>query len=515
MSHPAPSEPTEQPHLVSLVLQSKKALQHGEQLCSRAQSQYNTSAQEAIEVLALDAKVRWIAEAIGEQLKLAAGVAKAIEEKRAALAKQVKSWDTSRTKHTDSLESILESLGGQVVPPDFYETSAASSLFGSQHSDDDEDQPFGISEPRRQNGHPMSPPVSPSATLRRPSGSFGDKGKGKAKNTLLQERRKIAKADRSKWKTLRDFVDDRAIEDILETIENDRNTLEDILNQTVDYPPSLRNTIASLRDSLPTPPQVPILTQMQDALIAQDTTIASMAEKLESLAGHYDEMAGALKDTEAGEAFSDEDMQAMNRDTEELPIIMSELDDCAKQIEGQFNRLVNSRKSSQQDLDHLLHVLNDLEELGDIMSEMLLTQDSVEIKCEEALTSLQQRLETLDHLHERYVLYQTAFNKLMLEMARRRHYKDATENIVNGMISQLEAMSEEESQLRKHFNAECGAHLPEDICLSIGNEPTRWDVLPWPGDAREILPEIDADLIVEARERLQGHSDIVVGPESL
>jgi autophagy-related protein 17 len=60
----------EQPHLVSLVLQSKKALQHGEQLCFRAQSQYNASAQETIEVLALDAKVRWIAEAIVEQLKV-------------------------------------------------------------------------------------------------------------------------------------------------------------------------------------------------------------------------------------------------------------------------------------------------------------------------------------------------------------------------------------------------------------------------------------------------------------
>ena len=64
------TELTEQPHLVSLVLQSKKALQHGELLCSRAQTQYNSSAQEAVEVLALDAKVRWIADAIGEQLKV-------------------------------------------------------------------------------------------------------------------------------------------------------------------------------------------------------------------------------------------------------------------------------------------------------------------------------------------------------------------------------------------------------------------------------------------------------------
>jgi hypothetical protein len=33
-------------------------------------------------------------------------------------------------------------------------------------------------------------------------------------------------ADRTLWKTLRDFVDEQAIEDVLETIENDRLGLD-------------------------------------------------------------------------------------------------------------------------------------------------------------------------------------------------------------------------------------------------------------------------------------------------
>jgi len=64
------STPTEQPHLVSLVLQSKKALQHGEQLCSRANSASNASAHCAVDVLSLDAKVGWITDAVLEQLKV-------------------------------------------------------------------------------------------------------------------------------------------------------------------------------------------------------------------------------------------------------------------------------------------------------------------------------------------------------------------------------------------------------------------------------------------------------------
>lgn len=59
-----------QPHLVSLVLQSKKALQHGEQLCNTASSISTQSAQTAVDVLALDAKVRWMTDAVLEQLKV-------------------------------------------------------------------------------------------------------------------------------------------------------------------------------------------------------------------------------------------------------------------------------------------------------------------------------------------------------------------------------------------------------------------------------------------------------------
>lgn len=60
----------DQPHLLSLVLQSKKALQHGEQLCSRANAMSDASAQGAVDILALDAKVRWITDAVLEQLKV-------------------------------------------------------------------------------------------------------------------------------------------------------------------------------------------------------------------------------------------------------------------------------------------------------------------------------------------------------------------------------------------------------------------------------------------------------------
>ncbi|KAJ7284894.1 autophagy protein Apg17-domain-containing protein [Mycena rebaudengoi] len=478
----SPQDSPDQPPLVSLVLQSTKALQKGQQLCSRANDLSNASAQSAVDVLALDAKVAWITDAVLEQLKLAASIAKSIEEKRARLSKQVQEWDVVRTKHSNALDDILESLGSQLVPPDFHQQSDDTSLFGSQHShsDDEEETPASV---------PQSPRPSLSSTV----------------HNIEKEK---AQPDRQTWKTLRDFVDDQAIEDVLEKMENERTTLDDILSKTDDYPETLSTTAATIRELLP---DIPALPAMEKLLATQDDTKTVMARHLESLAAHYDQMAGALHESEAGETFSDEDLQTMNRDTAELPSIMNELQECLSSIDHTNELLTTSQEEARKNLTHLHTVLDDLDELGEIMTDMLHTQEAVENECEEQLTSLQQHLLTVEHLHERFVSYRTAFNKLMLEIARRRQYREAAENIVRGMMSQLAAMTDEESQVRDRFNSEHGAHLPEDICLCIANSPTRWEVLPWHGEELEVLPAVDPDLIAQAKERLVSDA----GTESL
>ena len=69
-SKPLAADLMNQTHLVSLVLQSKTALQQGEQLCTDAHDSSHASAQAAIDVLALDAKVKWVVDVVVEQLKV-------------------------------------------------------------------------------------------------------------------------------------------------------------------------------------------------------------------------------------------------------------------------------------------------------------------------------------------------------------------------------------------------------------------------------------------------------------
>ena len=60
----------ETPNLVSLVVHSKKAFQHGQQLCERADVLNRETSNITASLLAFDAKARWIVQGILEQLKV-------------------------------------------------------------------------------------------------------------------------------------------------------------------------------------------------------------------------------------------------------------------------------------------------------------------------------------------------------------------------------------------------------------------------------------------------------------
>ena len=143
----SPPARTDQPHLVSLVLQSKKALQHGEFLCSKANTLTSASAQCAVDILALDAKVKWITHAVVEQLKVrpmlptvdplnsphswlpalqralstnapnsTSTSAYVVTGRRFIILIELpQEWDAVRSERTFALDTILESLGAQLV----------------------------------------------------------------------------------------------------------------------------------------------------------------------------------------------------------------------------------------------------------------------------------------------------------------------------------------------------------------------------------------------------------------
>lgn len=85
--------------------------------------------------------------------------------------------------------------------------------------------------------------------------------------------------------------------------------MQDIIAVTEDFPAILEASISSLRSSLPATEALPSLPAI---FTEQDRITIGMATHLESLAKHYDQMAGALRDKESGEMLSEDDLQGMS-----------------------------------------------------------------------------------------------------------------------------------------------------------------------------------------------------------
>lgn len=75
---------------------------------------------------------------------------------------------------------------------------------------------------------------------------------------------------------------------------------------TYGYPETLTAAILSIRESLPSSSN---MHSIEDILNAQRKTSELMARHLSSLTSHYEQMADALRISEAGETFGEEDLQ--------------------------------------------------------------------------------------------------------------------------------------------------------------------------------------------------------------
>lgn len=81
-----------------------------------------------------------------------------------------------------------------------------------------------------------------------------------------------------------------------------------MISTTAEYPQTLIMMNGAVKGSLPHPgPLLPI----EKILSSQTDVSIEMARHLDSLTAHYDQMAIALKDSEAGEMFSEEDLQGV------------------------------------------------------------------------------------------------------------------------------------------------------------------------------------------------------------
>ncbi|KAG8775002.1 autophagy protein 17 [Ceratobasidium sp. 428] len=461
--------------LATLFLTSKKALLHGNNVCNHASTLTRQSNHATVDVLTLDAKLRWLAQAVFDQLKVASSVAHSIEFEQENLHSVAKEWDRARSQRTRSLDLVLEQLGNQGVPPSLHKTITGSSVFGSPAS----------------NTSKELPPVSQSGMNGR---SPHDAGR------VDHEKNTVTDQDRRKWKTLRDFIDERSIEDALERIEEERLQLDDSLAKTYDFSRALSAQIAGIQDSLPQLSSEPILAVVHRLMTEQNALVHAMAEDLEGIARHFGQVRDAMKVEENGGAISSEDLKILEQDTEELIAVMNDIDQSGQTVENLYEQLGTTKESLLQGVAIHSEIIKKLDDLEQTMSTMLIEQQAAQSDVQSLLETINSRLAELEDLEAAYIAYRRSYARLLQEMARRDRHRAEMEEIVHGMLERLDRYREEEIQKRHEFFTSEGEFIPEDLCPFVTDPPARWTLTNTGEDDGRV---IDDGLLEEARRILE------------
>ncbi|KAG8962315.1 autophagy protein 17 [Tulasnella sp. 425] len=549
--------------LVTLVVQSKKALQQAEAVCSGTNAVAKHSTTLIVDILATEAKVKWLSDGVAEQLQAAKRVAETIYNQRTALQTRAAQWDQQRNQRALALDSILESLAQQLVPPSLHEMAEASSLFGEQHSNG----PGGGQANGADGGRNERPA---------PTGVAGDTG---FLRTFEEIRRfqdsQHGLKDQSKWRSLRDFVDERGIDEAADAMDADRNSLDSLLRTTASFPESINKVVGEISSSLPifpvsatltigggklspspaSPPAPPSLATamrrtdsnnvpsmgspslsietIKTLLAQQDNLTTEMAHNLESLAVHYEQMSHALRDHSSAlpaEGDSASPQHVVGSAETYRPGSVPGREGLSPPKEQQLHargvavpaRTQTPRTLTDEDMqvfikdsEELPAILSDIEaaagqvneirtldrldKLADDMAEKLQIQQQVETQSYELHETLDGHLGSFDQLAQTYIDYQMAYRRLLLEMDRRRRSREAMEELVHEMLDKLEQMREDEIVLRESFILQHGQVLPDDLCPFVQDLPVRWAV---EVIGEETLPDIQESTLIDARQQL-------------
>ncbi|KZT51978.1 hypothetical protein CALCODRAFT_558300 [Calocera cornea HHB12733] len=467
MSLPSPPLPTLIP---SLLLTSQHALSRGQQLCTHAHGLTLRSADLVLAALEGEARERWGRGALEGGLEGAGGVVKALGARRGKVLEEIRKWDILRDEATEALDSQLDRMAHMLVPPSMYALRRDGEAEGVDPFDEGEAEEDAVD----------GSGLETSAGSRDAGSSVGGRTKGGRNG-------KGGEGDRSRWKNLRDFVDEREVDELVERMEQDRTVLDEALRSPdVPTPHALTSALAHLRSSLPAPR--PPLTPTLHALLSQQEDLTStLSIALESLTTHYEQMQHADSDVRAGIMLEKEDVEVLVRDTQEVGPILEELEAATGQVALVGERL---REAAGQRGDGAVEgAWEGLERIRMGMQDLAEHIAVIEETTAAILPVLNAHLAGVNSLQAHFQEVERAYHALVLEMARRAASREHAHGMIRELEAQLDAWRAEESRDREVFMEEAGEWLPEGLCPGMADPPERWDVRPAGLESGVDLPE--------------------------
>ncbi|CAG8504399.1 21800_t:CDS:10 [Rhizophagus irregularis] len=251
--------------------------------------------------------------------------------------------------------------------------------------------------------------------------------------------------------TLYDYVEEQSVQELKDKTREEVSAIVNYYNNSLTLIEYIKNHLLQFNEMLESNTisfEESVIEFSRDKCNILDQETRSMAEILVSLAKHYDQVAAALK--------------ACQSNTEELDI--SEV-----RIRNQIY---------QVSYDEAGKLFTELEGFGTKMESFVNTMKELEADFERSSTIVDRYLEELYNLNLWYEEFSKSYDYMIMEIDRRNRVREQHEKTAEEYLAKLEGLYIEEAQQREIFFQNQGRYLPIDLCPPIQEPPIKYDIIP-------------------------------------
>ena len=310
-----------------------------------------------------------------------------------------------------------------------------------------------------------------------------------------------------------DFVEERPVDELKEAM---KEVIDNVQENQQDINRSIRNLDDDLQvinellvdkqgDSSTTssdyqPPDLPhVLKQLEDYA-------HSMALSLESLVKHFDLCATAIRHTEgagdavvrkynAGSLPEDVDLhtlegpaepmneeervemlQVLSSDAAEVDDVVTEIQAHAAEMDGHLNEILHWKERANTSHDDVTTAFRHLETIGSRLANFVAESSRHSSRWAEDKARIEDGMAGMEELCETYDNFLNAYDRLIVEAARRRSVKKQMERVVEEAQNRLDALHDNDLRERQMFREEQGDFLPSNIWEGLHLGPARYGI---------------------------------------
>ena len=341
---------------------------------------------------------------------------------------------------------------------------------------------------------------------------------------------------------LHDFVEEKPVEDL-------KSAMKNVIDNVQDDQDQMSRSIRNLEDDLQSINE--LLTDKRTELSATDSDIQQpnmskllrsledhaqeMAQGLESLVKHFDLCVTAIKHTEgAGDAvlktvnagdlpedvdvenlegptqpMNDEEriemLQVLGNDAGEVDEVVMEIQDRNAEMEAHLNKISMWREGSEASHSDVATAFSLLDTISSKLSNYVAESARHASRWAEDKVKIEDGIAGMEDLCETYDSFLHAYDRLIVEAARRRAVKKQMERVAEEALAKLEQLYEDDLAEREHFRAEQGDFLPSDIWQGLTALPPKFGVGRVGGaeGQDDSIPELPRKTVDEALKRLK------------